>query len=67
MEKSVQCFLTEDEYRMWLIGFDAASQLIIFLQSDKSQFDKDYLIKMMLESYEKRMVQELTRFKSEEK
>lgn len=62
-ENLVNYSLTEKEFKHWLFGEDAAMHLKIFLESEKEQFDKDYLIKNLIEVYKKRMNQDLERFK----
>lgn len=59
----VEYSLSERERKEWLFGADAAMHLEIYMESQQEQFDKDYLIRKLVEDYEKRMNQDLQRYK----
>lgn len=51
--------LNNDEFRNYLLGLDVKCQIEIFLNSDKDDFSKEYLIKAIIEAYHSRMTQQL--------
>lgn len=51
--------INNDEYREFLLGTDVRIDIEIYLKSEKGEFDKEYLIKSIIKSYEKRMSQRL--------
>lgn len=53
--------LNDDEFRSFLLGTDATILIEQFIDSEKDEFDRDYLIKRLVESYESRKSQELRR------
>jgi hypothetical protein len=64
MKEKKEYHFTEQEVKQWLLGFDAEIHLRIFLEGEKDEWSKEYLIKVLLESYQARMNQKISGFEA---
>lgn len=65
MEEKKEYYFSENEIREWLLGSDAACLLSVYLESEQDEIDKECLIIKLVESYEQRMNQKISRFHTE--